>query len=175
MFAKFIIFFDFGKNSSYFCGYKWLYGPYFGRFWGFMADYKAVAMGQVVPLGRVAWIFEKCARGDAAATGGQDYFDFEGEILDRISRLVHARGIDESVPVRILWAPQEEMRLQWVPAYPLYEQDFGSVARRPRPPHHSSTSASPQPRLPHLARQSLTGCFIPWILLNLVITLTKFI
>jgi hypothetical protein len=36
----------------YLCGCGWLYGTYFGRFWGFMADYKAVAMGQVVPLGR---------------------------------------------------------------------------------------------------------------------------
>ena len=45
MFAKFIIIFDFGKNSSYFCGYKWLYGTYFGRFGDFLADLEAVAMG----------------------------------------------------------------------------------------------------------------------------------
>ena len=41
----------------------------------------------------------KYAGGDAAAVGGQDNFDFEGEIFDRVPRLVHARGVDESVPV----------------------------------------------------------------------------
>ena len=35
----------------YLCGCEWLYGTYFGRFWGFMVDYKVVAMGQVFPLG----------------------------------------------------------------------------------------------------------------------------
>jgi len=31
--------------------WEWLYGTYFGRFWGFVADFKAIAMGQVVLLG----------------------------------------------------------------------------------------------------------------------------
>ena len=35
----------------YLCGCEWLYGTYFGRFWGLMVDHEAVAMGQVVPLG----------------------------------------------------------------------------------------------------------------------------
>ena len=33
------------------CGCEWLCGTYFGRFWGFMVDYEAVVMGQVLPLG----------------------------------------------------------------------------------------------------------------------------
>ena len=35
----------------YLCSCEWYYGTYSGCFWGFMADYKAVAMGQVFPLG----------------------------------------------------------------------------------------------------------------------------
>ena len=35
----------------YLCGCEWLYGTYFGWFPGFMVDYKAVAMRQVLPLG----------------------------------------------------------------------------------------------------------------------------
>ena len=35
----------------YLCRYEWLSGTYFGRFWGFMGDFEAVAMGQVFPLG----------------------------------------------------------------------------------------------------------------------------
>jgi len=31
------------------CG--WLYGTYFGRFWGFMVDYEAVVMVPFLPLG----------------------------------------------------------------------------------------------------------------------------
>ena len=34
----------------YLCDCEWLYGSYFGRFGGFMAGYKAVAMGRVVLL-----------------------------------------------------------------------------------------------------------------------------
>jgi len=35
----------------FFYGCEWLYGTYFGHFWGFMADHEAVAMGQVFPVG----------------------------------------------------------------------------------------------------------------------------
>ena len=45
----------------------------------------------------------------------------------------YARGEHESVPVRVLWAPQEEVRLQRVPAHPLHEQNFGPAARPHRP------------------------------------------
>ena len=45
------LFSDFGKNSNYFCGCEWLYGTYFGCFWGFMVDYKAVEMVPFLPLG----------------------------------------------------------------------------------------------------------------------------
>jgi len=38
-------------NIVYLCGYEWLYSTYFGRFWGFIVDCEAVAMGQVFPLG----------------------------------------------------------------------------------------------------------------------------
>ena len=34
----------------YLCGCEWLYGTYFGRFWGFLGGYEAVAMGQVFPF-----------------------------------------------------------------------------------------------------------------------------
>ena len=34
-----------------FCGCEWIYGTYFGWFLGFMVDFEAVAMGQVLPLG----------------------------------------------------------------------------------------------------------------------------
>lgn len=42
----YVKYFDF-----YLCRCEWLYGAYLGRFWGFMAGCKAVAMGQVLPLG----------------------------------------------------------------------------------------------------------------------------
>lgn len=64
----------------YLCGYEWLYGTCFGRFWGFMAVCEAVAMAQVLPLGRAARVQSQCPRGHAAAAGGQDYLDFEGKI-----------------------------------------------------------------------------------------------
>ena len=56
-------------------------------------------MGQVVPLGWTAWVQSKWAGGDVTAAGGQDYLDFKSEIFDRVSRLVYARGLDESVPL----------------------------------------------------------------------------
>jgi len=49
--ANFAIFFDFGKNTNYFCGREWLYGTYYDRFWGFMVGCEDVGMGQVFPLG----------------------------------------------------------------------------------------------------------------------------
>lgn len=39
------------KRIVYLCGCEWLYGIYFGSFWGFMADHKDISMGQVFPLG----------------------------------------------------------------------------------------------------------------------------
>ena len=40
---------------------------------GFMVDYKAAAMGQVLPLGRTTRVQSLSFGGDAAAVGGQDY------------------------------------------------------------------------------------------------------
>jgi len=34
-----------------FCGCGWLYGTCFGRFWGFMVDYEAIAKVPFLPLG----------------------------------------------------------------------------------------------------------------------------
>lgn len=39
------------KRIVYLCGCEWFYDTCFGRFWDFMADLEAVAMGQVLPLG----------------------------------------------------------------------------------------------------------------------------
>ena len=41
------------------------------------------------------------------------------------------------MPVRVLWAPQEEVRLQRVPAHPLHEQDFGPAIGPHRPADRS--------------------------------------
>ena len=35
----------------YLCSYEWLYGTYFGPFWGFVVGYEAVVMEQAVPIG----------------------------------------------------------------------------------------------------------------------------
>ena len=42
------------------------------------------------------------------------------------------------MPVRILWAPQEELRLQRIPAHPLNEQDFGPAIGPHRPADRGS-------------------------------------
>ncbi len=47
MFSQYTISF----TIAYLCGCGWLYGTCFGRFWGLMVDYKAVAMVPFLPLG----------------------------------------------------------------------------------------------------------------------------
>ena len=42
---------SFIKIFLYLCGCGWVYGTYFVGFWGFMAGYEAVAMGEVLTLG----------------------------------------------------------------------------------------------------------------------------
>ncbi len=54
----------------------------------------------------------KCAGGDASAVGGQDYLDFKGKVFDRVSRLVYARGFDESVPVLSI-KQLEQQSINW--------------------------------------------------------------
>ena len=49
--ANIAIIFDLCKKCNYLCGCEWLYGTYFGRFRGFMVDYKAIAMVPFLPLG----------------------------------------------------------------------------------------------------------------------------
>lgn len=40
------------SKKVYLCGCEWLYVACFGYFWGFMVDYKAIAMVPFLPLGR---------------------------------------------------------------------------------------------------------------------------
>ncbi len=70
--ANIAIIFDLCKKCNYLCGCEWLYGTYFGPFWGFMVDYEAVAMVPFLPLGRTARIQSLRFGGDATAVGGQD-------------------------------------------------------------------------------------------------------
>ena len=74
-----------------------------------------------LPHGRVARVPKVGVRGAASAAGGPRDYHQPCEVLNRVSRVVHAGSIDESVPVWLLRASHQTLRVHRLPTHELHE------------------------------------------------------